>query len=186
MDENLIRIKNALLAGKSGEMDDEMFTHTNRLKFAISILLDYPHKHRHEMVKLIQEEYANEEGPLSNAFCYKLLSDAQELFPSIERVNKAFELARLIKYGYKLLYYAEEKKNIRDGASVLKVLKELIQEAAGEEQTGTTYNIINILKSSPESLGIKQDENFVLEDFIKQLEKDYDTRNTIDITAKEV
>lgn len=184
MDEQLVILKNKLLSGTTAELDEKDFERVNRMKFAITVLLDYPHKHRHELVKVIQEEYQDAE--LSSSYCYKLLSDSEELFPSIEKVNKVFELARLIKIGYKLLHYADEKKNIRDGASVMKVLKELVDMAADSESATGGITIINILKSAPETLNIELPPNFNLQTFIKTLEKEYDPRYTEDTDAEVV
>lgn len=184
MDDKLSLIQQKLMSGTTGELDDEAFEYTNRLKFAITLLIDYPHKHRHELVETIKENYLDDE--LSSKYCYKLLSDAETIFPSIEKVNKAFEIARLMKFGYSLLNTAVEKKNMRDGAQLIKTLAALVEMAAPEDDKGTKPNVINIYRYSPESLGIKEPEGFDRLKFIEDLEREYDPRNTLDISHEEV
>lgn len=171
-DENNLRIiAQHIKGGTTADLDDPSFIYANRLKFAIVILIDYPHYHAHEYVDMIQEEYLDHD--LSTSYCYKLIAEARNIYPSIEKVNKEFERARLSKIAYKLLSIAVEKKNLRDGAQYLKFLGTIHQlEKEGDEAQGM-INVINILKSAPETLNVELPKDFDQATFIRTLEKQY-------------
>lgn len=80
------------------ELDDEQLEYLGKLKFAITCLVDYPHYGREVHVKMIMEKHE-----CSRSHAYKLLSEAIDVYPSIEKVSKAFERARLAHICYKML-----------------------------------------------------------------------------------
>jgi hypothetical protein len=177
MDEDLIKISIALQQGTEAELEDAVFRHSEQVKFAITVLLDYPHKLREEQVQLIIQTY-----DCSRSHAYKLIAQAQELFPSIEKVNKAFERARLASLCYRFLERCREKGNTRDAVQYLKLLKDLFQLDETDDASGLQQQVINLFKFAPETLGVKLPENFDELKFITNLEKEYEQRaSTIDI-----
>ena len=153
-------------------LDDNEFKHAERIKYAISIMLDYPHKLREDHVRMLVDMF-----DISRSNAYKLITDAQEIFPSLEKVNREFERHRIIHIIYKMLNACKEKNNMRDGASLLKLLV-TITGVDKEEEEGLVNRqpIINVFQTAPETLGIDMPENFDLNSFIKQVEKRYTQR----------
>lgn len=177
MDEDLVKIAQALMQGSEAELADDVFKHSEQVKFAITVLLDYPHKLREEQVNTIMETYG-----CSRSHAYKLIAQAQEIFPSMEKVNKAFERARMAAMCYRFLNECKEKGKTRDAPQYFKILIDLLQLNSGEDDAVKTQQIVNIFKFAPETLGVQLPENFDTLKFISTLEKEYEQRaNTIDI-----
>lgn len=177
MDEDLVKIAQALMQGREAELDDPVFRHSEQVKFAITVLMDYPHKMREEQINLIIETYQ-----CSRSHAYKLINQAQEIFPSIQKVNKAFERARMVAICYRFLNTCKEKGNTRDAPQYLKILADLLQLNSGDEDAVKTQQIVNVFKFAPETLGVNLPPNFDYLKFISTLEKEYEHRaNTIDI-----
>lgn len=175
----------AEFTNRSGEsvLTAEETAYATQVKFTISVMLDYPHKLREEQVEMIKKEFS-----VGRSHAYKLVADAMDIFPSIEKVNKGFERARVVAKIYKYLDFCDTKKNTRDGAQYLKLLIDILGLRDGDdsENAGTTV-IVNVLKSDPDSLGVKLPENFDLMKFINEVERGFDRkRNTIDIEHTEV
>ena len=188
MDESLQKIVQSMQQGEGMiALSDDEFKHSDRIKFAITILLDYPHKTRVEQVKMLMEEFQ-----LTNrADAYRYINEGIEIYPSIEKVNKAFERARIANLCYKLIAKCTErgdKINTRDPAQYLKILTTIFGlEFQDDSENAVTQEVINILKDSPESLGVPLPKNFNLQKFKVSLEAEYERRsNTIDIAHQEI
>lgn len=184
MDQKLTKLIDEF-TNRSGEtlLNADESAYATKVKFTISVLLDYPHKLREEQVEIIRQEYE-----CSRSYAYELIADAMDIFPSIEKVNKGFERARVVAKIYKFLNLCEEKKNTRDGAQYLKLLVDVfgLRNEDDGEAGGITY-VVNILKSAPETLGVKLPEGFDLTKFMNDVEREYDRRkNTVDIEHTEV
>lgn len=153
-------------------LDDDEFKHAERIKYAISIMLDYPHLLREDHIRMIIDMFH-----ISRTSAYKLISDAQEIFPSLEKVNREFERHRLIHLMYKMLSKCIDKNNMRDGATLAKLLVTITGvDKEPEEGLVNRQPIINLFQTAPETLGIDMPENFDLNTFIKQVEKRYTQR----------
>ena len=157
----------------TGNMDDEEFLYSEQIKHAINILLEYPHKLRGEQILMLMDQFG-----ITKQTAVKRFAEAIELFPSMEKVNKQFERARISRFCYQFLMLCATKGNTRDAAQYIKLIKEIwgLDEYEDLEAAATQSTIINMLKSSPESLGIKLPEGFVLETFINELEGEYDRK----------
>lgn len=196
MDDKLQKVVDSLLDGTHGTLlaDDE-FAYREAIKYAMTILLDYPHKRKEDQVKLVMETLE-----CSRSHAYKLLSEAMDVFPSIEKVNKAFERMRLTKLCYEFIDQCRvktetiegiptvvSKGNTRDAAQYMKLVMVINGLDMSEDVESGPVTIINILKHNPESIGTHLPANFNLEEFIEKLEGEYENRaNTIDIDHREV
>ena len=166
-------LKNILAKWADGsEMDDDEFSYSERLKFAVSVLLDYPHYLRDQHVLLIMNQFG-----ITRPAAHRLISEAIEVFPSMEKVSMAFERARISRFCYQFIMLCAGKGNSRDAAQYLKLLKEMWQlDSPDVEADVANVQIINMLKSSPESLGVELPEGFDLNKFITDLEKPYERK----------
>lgn len=177
---DLDKITNALVT-KYGEeaLDDEELRYAERIKYAISVLLDYPHLTREAQVKMVMDQLQ-----IVRSAAYQLFSEAQIIFPSMEKVNKAFERARIIHLIYKFLEEAKTKKNVRDAALLLKLL---IDITGVNEVEAQDYNnrVINVFQTDPSALGIKMPEDFNLDAFINQVEKSYKVKQKSNVEYEE-
>lgn len=168
---------------RTGEtlLTDEENNYFSQVKYAITVLLDYPHKMREQQAQMIIDTY-----DVSRRTAYKIIADAMDIFPSIERVNKDFERARLTQKIYKLLHECEQKGKLREAPFFIKLLIQIngldIHDDASKPISAHT---LVVLKSDIKSLGIELPEGFNLDTFIKDLEKDYNQK-TVDVEHTEV
>lgn len=184
MDEKLRQIAEGLKDDAFGtNLDDAAFAYREDIKYAITVLLDYPHLGREQQVKLVMDW----KDSYTRSGAYKLIAEAMEVYPSIEKVNKEFERARITHKIFKFLSICEEKNNTRDAAQYLKLLASILRLDQEDIGDGAGSIIVNILKHDPDSLGVELPKNYTLKSFMNKIEKEYEHRNnTLDTEYTEV
>lgn len=153
-------------SGESGFTEEET-EYMTQVKYVISVMLDYPHKLREEQIAMIKQQFN-----CGRSHAYKLVAAAIELLPSLEKVNKDFERARVKQWIWKFIQMCYDDKNKRDAAYYLKLLVAIDALDDHNEVDGTKKIVVNLLKSAPEELGIEMPADFDLRSFIKFVEKD--------------
>lgn len=165
----LIALRKALKGEQEATIEE--LPHVNRIKYATTLLLDYPHKTKPEIVEMIMQQF---DVGLTTA--YAAIKEAQEIYPSIEEVNKAFARAHLIREAYFFLVLCREKKNTRDAKLYIKELRELFELDKEGQEAKDTRKVVNFISYSPALLGTPLPEDFDPKKFIADLEKEYNQK----------
>ena len=174
------------------ELTDEQLEQVGKIKYAVSLLIDYPHYGREKHVKMIMEQ---EECSRSHA--YKLIAQAIEIYPSMERVSKEFERARLARYCYQMLHqcrgnedeYRENQKQVAERYEALnKKYDELRKEAAHVDQVKALQAAYDAEKEIIERGRITHERPNLREgaQYVKLLKELYGLDNAEDISSKNV
>lgn len=172
----LIEKGKQLREGRNVEFSQEETDYSDKLKYAVTVLIDKAHVARVEQVEEIKNGL-----DISLPYAYKLIRDAQVIYPSLEKVNKDFERARITQQCWKFIKLCETNKNARDAVQYFKLLIDVLGLKETEEEGTVSGKIVNVFRFSPDALGVKLPDNFDIEQYVQQLEKDYEQPRTIEI-----
>jgi hypothetical protein len=101
MDSQLEKIRQRMIQGEGlvalDEADNER---ADMARLGVAILLDYPHKNKLEHVKILMDQFE----VTDKRKAVLALRDAEDLFPSLQKVNKELERARITAMAWKCFH----------------------------------------------------------------------------------